>query len=67
MSKFTARKYAGDDSLSWAVFRKEAVKGLGRGPIMPGDASPLFAGLSKSEAEHFKRLLEKRAAELLTV
>ena len=62
MPKFTTRKYAGDDTLSWAVFRKESLKGLPRGPVMPGAASPLVCGLSQREAQTHKCLMEKRYA-----
>lgn len=56
--KLTVCKYDGDDQYSYAVF-KNLPKGLGR-PICYGQAKPLVSGCSKSQAEHYKRQLEKR-------
>jgi hypothetical protein len=58
MKKFSLRKYNGDDAYSWAVFRSEDLRGLGRGPIFYGQATPIVAGCSKREALSYKRQFE---------
>jgi hypothetical protein len=44
----TARKYGGDDSYSWAIFR---------------DNRPILTGLSKPEVDYYKRQVLARAKE----
>lgn len=58
MAKFAIRKFDGDDLYSWAVFYAEHVKGK-RGVIFWGEAKPVVSGLSKSEANSYKKRLEK--------
>ncbi len=59
--KYRVLKYNGDDIYSWAVFRAQDVKGM-RSPIFYGDAEPVVDGCSRSEANHYKTMLEKKAA-----
>lgn len=56
--KYTIRKFNGDDAYSWAVFRSADVKGK-RGIIFPGEAKPLYAGMSRAEANYYRTLMEK--------
>ncbi len=49
-TKFTCRKYNGDDLYSWAVFRK-------------GDPRPIVTGLSRQQASYYKARFEKEASE----
>jgi hypothetical protein len=56
--KYTVCKYDGDDEYSYAVF-KNLPTGLGR-PICYGQAKPVVAGCSKSQADSYKRQYEKR-------
>jgi len=56
---FTIKKFNGDDQYSWAVFRKEDVKGM-RSPIFYGQAKPVVCGCSRSEANHYKQMLEAK-------
>lgn len=58
MVKFTVRKYEGDDPYSWAVFRSKDVKHL-KGIIVFGQARPIIDGCSRSEANYYKKRLEK--------
>jgi hypothetical protein len=58
--KYTIKKFNGDDIYSWAVFRAQDVKGM-RSPIFYGDAEPVVDGCSRSEANHYKTMLEKKA------
>lgn len=46
--KITVRKYNGDDRYSWAVFR---------------DGHPVFTGLSRGQATHYRKLAEQGYAE----
>ena len=52
------RKYDGDDSYSWAVFHKADLPKR-RGAVFYGEARPIVTGLSKHEAESFKKRLER--------
>jgi len=57
---FTTRKFDGDDQHSWAVFRKEEVKGK-RGIITWSDrVRPIVTGLGREEAS---RLADRLARE----
>lgn len=58
-SRFRILKFNGDDSYSWAVFKSDDVKGM-RSPIFYGMATPVVSGLSRSEANYHKSLLEAR-------
>lgn len=60
MKKFTIRKFDGDDSYSWAVFRTQDVKGM-RGIIFYGQARPVMNGMSRQEAGYQRDSLEKRS------
>jgi len=56
------RQYMGDDEYSWAVFYKNDLNKFGIptvGPVPFNVARPIVSGLSKSEALHYKRQLEK--------
>ena len=44
--KYSIKKFMGDDSYSWAVFRAEDVKGM-RSPICDPFARPLMNGLTR--------------------
>ena len=50
---YTIKKYGGDDSYSWAVFRK-------------GCSTPVCTGCMKREAQYHAKQLEKSAAEKAT-
>lgn len=55
--KYTIKKFNGDDSYSWAVFRSQDVKGM-RSPIFYGQARPVMSGLTRADAQYHKRQLE---------
>ena len=57
--KYTIKKFMGDDSYSWAVFRAQDVRGM-RSPIFCGDARPVMSGLTHSDAQYHKRQLEAK-------
>lgn len=59
MSKYAVRKFDGDDRYSWAVFKKEDLKGLQSGVIFYGQAQPTVSGCSRDEANYYKKNLEK--------
>ena len=59
-NKYTVRKYDGDDSYSWAVFRKSDIPNGRRGTIFYGEARPVYSGLSRSQAKHYKDICEER-------
>jgi len=48
--KYITRKFNGDCSYSWAVFRAPDVKGM-RGIIFDHEAQPVMNGMSRSEAQ----------------
>lgn len=52
--KYSIKKFNGDSSYDWAVFRAEDVKGL-RSPIFMGEARPLICGLSRMDANYYKK------------
>ena len=54
---YTIRKFNGDDSLSWAVFRKIDLPKGHRGPVFLGEAKPIINGLSRTEALYQKQQL----------
>jgi len=55
--KISIKKYGGDDSLSYGVFRAEHVKGMGS-IVFCGQATPIFAGCSRHEADYYKKKIE---------
>jgi len=57
--KYTIKKYMGDDSYSWAVFRAGDVKGM-RSPICDPFVRPVVSGLDRSEAKYHKSQLEAK-------
>ena len=59
MKKYTIKKFMGDDSYSWAVFRAADVKGM-RSPICDPFIRPVVSGLDRSEAQYHKRQLEAK-------
>ena len=58
-TKYTIKKFMGDDSYSWAVFRAEDVKGM-RSPICDPFARPVMSGLSRADAQYHKKNLETK-------
>jgi len=57
--KYTIKKFMGDDSYSWAVFRAQDVKGM-RSPICDPSIQPVINGLTRSDAQYHKKNLESR-------
>ena len=57
--RYTIKKFNGDDSYSWAVFRSQDVKGM-RSPIFLGEARPVISGLTRADAQYHKRQLEDK-------
>ena len=57
--KYSIKKFMGDDSYSWAVFRAEDVKGM-RSPICDPFIRPAMSGLSRADAQYHKRQLEAK-------
>ena len=57
--KYTIKKFMGDDSYSWAVFRAGDVKGQ-RSPICDPFIRPVVSGLDRSEAQYHKKTLEAK-------
>ena len=55
--KYTIKKFMGDDAYSWAVFRAADVKGQ-RSPICDPFARPVVSGLSRREAQSYKKRFE---------
>lgn len=58
-TKYTIKKFNGDDQYSWAVFRAQDVRGM-RSPIFFGDARPVMSGLTRSDAKYHKQQLEAK-------
>ena len=56
--KYSIKKFMGDDSYSWAVFRAEDVKGM-RSPICDPWIRPLINGLSRMDATYYKKQFEE--------
>ena len=56
-TKYTIKKFNGDSSYAWAVFRAQDVRGM-RSPIFYGDARPVMSGLTRSDAQYHKKQLE---------
>ena len=57
--QFTTRKFDGDDSYSWAVFRKEDLPSGHRGIVFYGQARPVVSGLSRQGARYHRDNLTK--------
>jgi hypothetical protein len=51
VAKHTARKFEGDDSYSWAVFRASDIPKGRRGVLFWEDAKPVISGMSRDEAQ----------------
>ena len=60
-TKFVVRKFDGDSSSSYAVFRRSEVKGKGN-IIFWGDARPIVCGLSRREASYYRSKFEAEHA-----
>ncbi len=58
-TRYTIKKFNGDDSYSWAVFYAADVRGM-RSPIFLGDARPIVTGLTRSDAKYHKQQLEAK-------
>lgn len=58
--KFAVRKFDGDDSYNWAVFRKVDLPKGHRGVVFWGDVPPVICGLSRAEANYHKKRLEDK-------
>lgn len=59
--KFAIRKFNGNSQYSYAVFRAADVRGQ-RGILVWGCAEPIVTGLTKREAEYYKRKFDKEFA-----
>tara|TARA_B100000287_G_C20534484_1_gene742168 strand:+ start:304 stop:489 length:186 start_codon:yes stop_codon:yes gene_type:complete len=57
--KYTIKKFMGDDSYSWAVFRAEDVRGM-RSPICDPFIRPVMSGLTRADAQYHKKSLEAK-------
>lgn len=57
--KLIIRKFNGDDSYSWAVFRKEDLPIGHRGIVFLGEAEPIVSGLDRTQATGYRRRLEE--------
>lgn len=57
--KFTVRKFDGDTSECYAVFRAADLQGRPRGVVFYGDARPLVTGLSRKTASYYADRFEK--------
>ena len=60
MKQYTTRKFNGDDSYSWAVFRKSDLPKGQRGIVFMGEANPVVSGCSRSEAQSYASDFEER-------
>lgn len=58
--KYSVKKYDGDDSYSYAVFKSEDVRGMSN-PIFYGDAKPIYCGLDRHQASYYKKQLEDKS------
>jgi hypothetical protein len=57
--KFTIKKFMGDDQYSWAIFHAADVKGM-RSPICDPYIRPAMSGLSRADAQYYKKSLEAK-------
>ena len=62
MKHYTIRKFDGDDSYSWAVFRKTDLPKGHRGIVFYGDARPVVNGCSRNSARYHAQQMEKNHA-----
>jgi len=58
--KYTIRKFDGDDSYSWAVFKKSDLPKGHRGPVFWGEARPIVSGCSRYQAISYKKSMESK-------
>lgn len=58
--KYTIRKFDGDDSYSWAVFKKSDLPKGHRGIVFWGEARPIVSGCSRCQANSYKKSLENK-------
>ena len=56
-TKYAIKKFDGDSSYDWAVFRAQDVRGM-RSPIFWGQARPVMSGLTRADAQYHKKCLE---------
>lgn len=56
--KFSIKKFMGDDSYCWAVFKSQDVRGM-RSPICDPFIQPVMSGLSRPDAQYHKKRLEQ--------
>ena len=61
---YTIRKFNGDDSYSWAVFRKKDLPKGQRGIVFYGEAKPVVCGCSRSEARYHRDRLGLNQAHM---
>jgi hypothetical protein len=59
--KYTIRKFDGDDSYSWAIFKKSDLPKGHRGIVFWGEARPVVSGCSRDEANSHKKSLERKS------
>jgi hypothetical protein len=60
-TKYTIRKFDGDDCYSWAVFEKGDLPKGHRGIVFYGQARPAVTGCSRSQANYYKKSLESKS------
>ena len=58
--KMVIRKFDGDYSYSWAVFRKEDLPKGHRGIVFFGEATPIINGCTRSNAKYHADCLSER-------
>ena len=57
--KYTIKKFNGDSSYDWAVFRAQDVRGM-RSPICDPFIRPVMSGLTRADAQYHKKSLEAK-------
>ncbi len=62
MKHYTIRKFDGDDSYSWAVFRKTDLPKGHRGIVFYGEARPIVNGCSRNSARYPAQQMEQNHA-----
>ena len=60
MPKYVLRKYNGDDTHSWAVFKSADLPKNHRGIVFTGDAMPLVTGCVQNEARYYRDQLNAK-------
>ena len=58
--KLSVRKYMSDDPLEYAVFYSKDLRGLGRGPIIDDNITPIVTGLCRRHAMSIKKREESK-------